>query len=219
MTDQHRNLETRAIPGENLALFALSLFFVYVWITGTHSSIIQIQDLVNFPLALLLFSFASIAIGYSIVLFVRGRASREEIASETSYIVDKIKLAWLCIVSGLLLSAAFAYAVLIVLLMSALVILQAFHADLKYMLPKTIPWKYGLVNALLYLLTGIGIVALLNMGISMSSWTESLGTLILPLSIILSILSIGGGIAGYLDQRDRLHGRRKGSTDGRQIER
>jgi hypothetical protein len=202
--DANKIVTTRQIPRENLAIFALSLFFVSAWVTDTHASIVIIQGLIRPSFSLIAFFFASTISVYSALGFARGRSSRKEKSTQKGYLIDKIKLAWLWIIGNLLLGAAFSYAIGVLLLLAGTVILFSFQVDLNSLFAKTVPWKYGAINTFVAFAIGVGLLTAMHIVSYSGDFVQSWAPMIMPLSLIWIILSIWSGLASYMSQRDRL---------------
>jgi len=163
----------REIPRESLTIFAVSFLYVFMTLRSSRMNILYsvfaphtMRLLFDFlflePVFSRVFALALLITVNAVVILSMARyASQPRMkhrdANIQCYLSDKVKLAWLCVLSGLLVAGAYTDIALPLMIFLGSIIAYCFEHDLHPGAINTVPWKYAAIHGSLVGLVGTGV--------------------------------------------------------------
>jgi hypothetical protein len=208
----------RELPLENLVILAISCcYFIFISYSLTSNlpnlgRIVPTTPFAPFTTAvkggfLRIFSviLANILCIYSAAKFVRSSSRNLIEVSKREYLKDKAKLAWLCIIGGLLVGSAYTQASGPLMFLLGALILLCFDEDILLIRERISPWKYALVKFGSRSLVLLGAVLALNGFSQINNETKAFfQPLLLPFAVLLTACFVPYIISCYREQKKRI---------------
>ncbi|TET20074.1 hypothetical protein E3J74_04500 [Candidatus Bathyarchaeota archaeon] len=218
---RENEIALQEIPQENPAIFAVSLLFILMTVSRVEDIILQHQLPSYSPFnvipasserlmiwaaaKLAMFFLANAVTIYSGIMLAKRHYGKTIVITESSYITDKLKLAWLCVLGVLLVGSAYSDIMLPLLLFICSMIFCSFIIDLRSTFRGIAAWKYGVINMLMMsaVMTG-ALISIMIISEYNNEVRRFLQPILFPVALLMSVMIILQSYACYQTQVKRL---------------